>query len=427
MLLREDTLPDIGLATFETNPEPKSTVASPEPRTGEAEDDEPYGSSVLQQSVFGVRPALRQTKAFPGFAKRFNSSQVASATTSSTNGTTETVSELAASAGSAIQTEIAPIVQSASETIQAVVDTVSPDQIGYFQSVGLAQSWWWPPGMFQHIFEIVHVSTGLPWWATIAMVTVGMRAVMFPMYLKASNATAKMTALKPELNRLMKDYTNSDDPIAAQKTLMERKKLMLAHNVKTSHLLLPMASVPFFIGVFSALNGMSKVPVHGLTSEGALWFTNLAAADPYVGLQLITALFYATTFKLGGETGANTMSPAMKKIFTYMPLIAVPMTMSLPASVCMYFALNGVLSVGQTFLLQNKTFRNKVGLAPIVKPAMNPEDNLSIMETLKQSFEKTKQRAEKAQREAERELRLKKEKEAEERSKYVQFTKKPRK
>jgi YidC/Oxa1 family membrane protein insertase len=366
-------------------------------------------ASVLQCTV-GARPGvLYRNLDF----KRFNS--------------TQTIEPVAA----AIQTEILPIATSPiSETIQKIsetVSTVSPDHIGYFQSVGLAQSWTWPPGLFQHVFEYVHVGTGLPWWGTIILVTIGLRALMLPMYMKSSNATAKMTQIKPELNRLMKEYNESDDPIAAQKTLLERRKLMQKYNIKTSHMMLPMLSIPFFIGIFGALNGMSKVPVHGMLTEGALWFQNLAAPDPYLGLQIITATFYALTFKLGGETGANTMSPAMKKVFTWMPFVAVPMTMSLPAGVCMYFALNGIISVGQTYLMQSKTFRNYMNLAPIVKPPVEETENVGVMETLKQSFDKAKQRAEKAAREAEREARLKREKEQEDQSRFVQFTGKNKK
>lgn len=346
---------------------------------------------------------------------RFNSTSATDASSSSA------AAEVASDTVSRIQSEIVPV---ATDVVQKVLDVVPPDQIGYFQSVGLAQSWIWPSGFFQHVFEIVHTTTGMPWWATILAVTIGLRSLMFPLYMKASNASAKMTAIKPDLNRLMKEYNASDDPIAAQKTMLERQRLMKSNNIKTSHLLLPVTTIPLFLGIFTGLNGMCKVPVAGMVDQGLWWFQNLAAPDPYVGLQIITAAFYAITFKLGGETGATTMSPAMKKVFTWMPFIAIPMTMSLPASVCYYFALNGIISVMQTRLFQWHKFRELTGMALIVKPPVNPEDNVGIVDTLKNTYEKAKDRAEKAQRDAERELRLKEEKQAQEDSQYVKFTKK---
>lgn len=308
---------------------------------------------------------------------------------------TETAATAAAQSVAPIKTEIAAVApEPALEVAQKVVETVSPDQIGYFQSVGLAQTWWWPPDFFAHIMEMVHHYSGMPWWMTISAVTVGLRLAMFPLYLKSSNATAKMTRIKPELNKLMKEYQLSDDPAAAQMAMTERRKLLDKYNIKTRHLMLPIATIPLFLGVFGAIQGMSRVPVAGMMSEGLGWFTNLAAPDPYLGLQLLTAGFYAASFKFGGETGSNTLSPAMRKLFTYMPFIAVPMTMSLPAGTCFYFALSGVMSVGQTALMRNPAFRRALKLEPIVKPPPTEEDAMSVFQSLRSSLDKAKQRAE---------------------------------
>lgn len=319
-----------------------------------------------------------------------------------------------------IKEEIGSIGASASEKITDVISNVPVDQIGYFQSVGIAQSWWWPPGFFQHVFEMTHVYTGLPWWATIGIVTVALRGAMFPFYMKASNATAKMQQVKPELNRLMREYNTSDDPLDAQKILMDRRNLMLKHDIKTRQLMYPILGVPFFIGIFSALNGMAKVPVHGLMDQGLFWFHNLAATDPYLGLQVLTASLYALTFKLGGETGSNTLSPAMQKVFTWLPFVAVPMTMGLPAASCYYFLLNGAISIGQTVAFKNAWFRRKTGMAPMLPPPVDPNETTGIMDSLRQTYEKTKARAEKAQREAAREALLKDEKKRNDARGYIQ-------
>lgn len=115
----------------------------------------------------------------------------------------------------------------------------------------------------------------------------------------------------------------------------------------------------------------------------------MTVADPYLGLQVVTAVVYAATIKLGGETGASPMSPGMKKVFTYMPFIAVPLTMGIPAATCLYFATNSVLSVTQTLMLRSPTARRILGLHPIVKPAVDPSvDNMSALDTLKQTFQR---------------------------------------
>lgn len=238
-------------------------------------------------------------------------------------------------------------------------------------------------------------------------VTVAMRTLLLPLYIKSSDHSARMTMLKPELNKITQDYMKVEDPLEGQRLLIKRRKLMQDSGVKTLYLMMPMFSIPFFIGIFSGLNRMCAAKVYGMMDQGLYWFPDLTAADPYLGLQVITAVVYAATIKMGGETGASPMSPGMKKIFTYMPFIAVPMTMGVPAATCLYFATNSVLSVGQTLLLKSPTARKFLGLHPIVHPKLDPTtENMSALDQIKQTFQKAKDRAEKMAREQEQEAKV---------------------
>uniref|UniRef100_A0A060T9Q8 ARAD1B01188p n=1 Tax=Blastobotrys adeninivorans TaxID=409370 RepID=A0A060T9Q8_BLAAD len=316
-----------------------------------------------------------------------------------------------ASAGSQFSTEIGAVANSASDAVAGAasqvadvaqaagqaVQAVGPDQVGYFQSVGLAQSWWWPPDFFHHIFELTHVYTGLPWWATIAVVTVGMRALMLPMYIKGADATAKMAKIQPELNNILEQYQKSKDPIEGQKALLRRRSLMKEHNIKTRHMFAPMLSAPFFIGVFAGLNRMAAVPVADMVDQGLAWFSNLAIPDPYLGLQIGTAIIYSLTMKMGGEMGGGAGSPAMgamRKIMPWLPFIAIPVMMKVPAATCLYFAYNGVLSLLQTLAFKSTTFRNMVGMAPVVKVQPNANSPTSTVDAFKKMYENIKEKAE---------------------------------
>ncbi|PRT56867.1 Mitochondrial inner membrane protein OXA1 [Wickerhamiella sorbophila] len=298
---------------------------------------------------------------------------------------------------------VANATSSVSDTI-ASATTYLPNQIGYFQQVGLAESWVWPKGFFQHVFEIAHAYSGLSWWATILVVTIGLRFLMLPLYISASDSTAKMARIKPELTKIMEKTKNATEQIDIQKAMLERKQLMKKADVKVTNMMKPIASVPIFLGVFGALTGMCKVPVPGLETEGLFWFTNLVAADPYCGLQIITACLYSLTFMLfGGETGAQGLSPVMKKVFTWMPFIAVPLTMSLPASVCFYFAINAVFSIIQSNMLKMPAVRNALNLAPMLTPAEQKKidaevartQSSSIVGALRQKYDDAKLQAEK--------------------------------
>lgn len=283
-------------------------------------------------------------------------------------------------------------------------------QWGYLQSIGLAKSWWWPPDLIQHLLEIVHVSTGLPWWATISLVTIGVRVAIFPLYIKSSDTMAKNARIKPQLDEIQAKLFAASDVSEQQVVMLERKKLLKEHGIKNRYLAAPILQVPLAIGFFSGLRHMANYPVDGFTNQGILWFQDLTAADPYLGLQCLSAAVIMGFMRLGGETGAQTFSPTMKKIFTILPLVSIPATMSFSSGVVLYFFVNGLFSVFQSFLLKQKFFRNYFGLADIVPPPpVDPNaPQESMMEAFKRNMDKAKEQAAKKAEAKEKEEEMKK-------------------
>jgi membrane protein insertase Oxa1/YidC/SpoIIIJ len=54
--------------------------------------------------------------------------------------------------------------------------------------------------MNEHLLELAHQSFGLPWWATIITVTVGLRTVItLPLALRQLRLTARLLELRPTL------------------------------------------------------------------------------------------------------------------------------------------------------------------------------------------------------------------------------------
>jgi len=299
-------------------------------------------------------------------------------------------------------TEIQKSLPSFDQAAEAVSSTgtqvigEASQHFGYLQSIGLAQSWWWPPEAIEHILEIVHVCTGLPWWATIALTTVGIRAAMFPLYLKSSDMMARNSKIKPQLDEIQAEMYTAGDMAESQQIMLKRKKLLKEHGIKTRYLLAPALQLPVALGFFAGLRHMANANVDGFSNQGILWFQDLAAPDPYLGLQCLSAAVIMGFMRAGGETGAQTFSPQVKKFLMYLPLISIPATMSLSSGVILYFFVNGFFSVIQSQLLKNKAFRKRMGLAEIVPPP--PPDpskpTPSITEAFKEHFEKTRKQAE---------------------------------
>ena len=124
------------------------------------------------------------------------------------------------------------MVQSSQEILSAVEPTLS--------SLGLCNST--PVGLVQYLLELLHISVGLPWWGSIAVGTVLLRTVMLPLMIKGMINTARLTNIKPELDRLqakLRELANSQNQMEKSAASMELQKLFTdnkCHPVKVSWL-----------------------------------------------------------------------------------------------------------------------------------------------------------------------------------------------
>lgn len=338
---------------------------------------------VKLQSKIGIAPVLGISGIGPSryVAARYNSSDAGKPSISEIQNQLPSIDDLQ-SAASSIADQAPLAVGEAS------------NHIGYLQSIGLAQSWWWPPDLVQHLLEAVHVYSGLPWWGTICAVTVAVRLLMFPLYVKSSDTIARNSRIKPELDAINAQLMSCSDLSEGQKYALKRKKLLNDNGVKNRWLAAPMLQVPVALGFFGGIRAMANHPVDGFVNQGIAWFTDLSVADPYLGLQLITAGVLISFTRLGGETGAQQFSPAMKRFFTILPLVSIPATMSLSAGVVLYFAINGTFSVLQTLTLRNKWIRRKLGIADVVHhPQTTTGPPKGIFESLRENMAKAKEQA----------------------------------
>lgn len=271
---------------------------------------------------------------------------------------------------SEIKTKLTDFASENSTALDAATSNLHSDQVGYLQLIGLG-SGWGPTLMIENLLELTHVYTGLPWWATIIAGTFIVRGCMVPIYIKSSANMAKMSKVKPQLDLLMEEIKtgdNEDKMLAMRK----RNKLFKEHGIKTSHSFLPILQVPVAYGFFQATRKMAEYPVEGFSTQGAYWFEDLTQVDPYLGLQVFTALVVTGMIRLGGETGAQAMNPMVKKVMTWLPFASILITQSMSSAVVLYFAANAVFSFIQTTILKNKHFRKLAKLPPIEAPIPVP-------------------------------------------------------
>ncbi|KAK3872004.1 hypothetical protein Pcinc_022892 [Petrolisthes cinctipes] len=231
-----------------------------------------------------------------------------------------------------------------------------------FQSLGLGG--WTPVGIMQNCLEYLHISANLPWWATIAIATVMLRTMIFPLVLKSQRNAAKMHNNLPQLQVLqmkMSEARNSGDQLNAARYGQEMMQFMKEKEMSPfKNILVPIAQAPIFISMFMSLRKLANLPLESFKDGGILWFTDLTVCDPYYILPVITSCTMLATIELGTD-GARLNSQnmhMMKYVLRGLPLFIFPFTINFPAAVLCYWVSTNLFSLVQVGVLKIPAIRD---------------------------------------------------------------------
>jgi YidC/Oxa1 family membrane protein insertase len=164
---------------------------------------------------------------------------------------------------------------------------------------------WFNVQKAMQLMDTIHDATGLPWWATIALSTVLIRASLFPLMVHQFRITAKLTLMKPELEALTVNFKKrkamGEGEVAAKEHQAALSELFGKYGAKPwQALTMPFVSGPLFVTLFFALRATST-DVPSMATEGALWFTDLSQPDPYYVLPVVSAATFLGIIQRGSE------------------------------------------------------------------------------------------------------------------------------
>ncbi|RKP12003.1 60Kd inner membrane protein-domain-containing protein [Piptocephalis cylindrospora] len=273
---------------------------------------------------------------------------------------------------------------------EAVADMTM--QFGDLQAMGLDKAFYNPVGIAQSLLEAIHISTGLPWWGTIAAATVIIRLSALPLILSVQRNAALLNNIRPQLD-LWKDKmvqaTQVNDRPAAVIANQKYRQIMTDSGAKPARMILmPITNGAMFISFFMALRQMSDLPVPQLAHGGLLWFENLNAPDPYYILPILASAGFLINFEVGSELGgANVMNPTMKRVFRGVSLLMPFMTYAFPSSVFVYWLTTNVFSVAQVSLLSRPGVRKVLGIPELIKHPKKPGDGGSVFDSFNKTIE----------------------------------------
>jgi len=205
------------------------------------------------------------------------------------------------------------------EAIETISSSALSEPTLYSQGLGLANHW--PSGWMQALLEQVHLLTDLPWWGTIVTTTLAVRIVISPLAVIARRHAVRNGNFSEELSKYQDEVmTSYDDPKEAARWNEEYKQFKKDNNINELMPIVPIfGTAAVFSSTFFALRGMANLPVESLKTGGTLWFQNLAAADPFYLLPLLTSASLFINTKIGGD-GADTLPPFFEKsssLYTY--------------------------------------------------------------------------------------------------------------
>ena len=173
------------------------------------------------------------------------------------------------------------------------------------------------------------------WGWAIIVLTIIVKAVLYPLTNASYRSMAKMRAAAPKLQAIKEKY--GDDRMAQQQAMMQLYK---DEKINPLGGCLPMLlQIPVFIGLYWAL--FASVELRQAPWLG--WITDLSRPDPFYILPFIMA---ATMF---AQTYLNPPStdPMQAKMMKIMPLVFSIMFFFFPAGLVLYWVVNNLLTIAQ--------------------------------------------------------------------------------
>jgi YidC/Oxa1 family membrane protein insertase len=222
----------------------------------------------------------------------------------------------------------------------------------------------------------------------IVLFTLAIMAVLSPLAIKSTRSMIRMQRLQPEMKKLQAKY--KDDREALNREMMAFYK---ANNVNPFSSCLPLLlQMPVFIVLYRVLHGLTQTGSDGTfdpkyldhsstlyqdlskTNEMMSWGMDLSksavqelqdrgllVAIPYillVGIVVVTSFVQQRQIQ-GRNPNAAAANPQQQMIGRIMPFIFIPISISLPAGVVVYFAVSNLVRVGQQALVTKLEFSGK--------------------------------------------------------------------
>lgn len=225
-----------------------------------------------------------------------------------------------------------------------------------------------PMALVETLLVGVHDVSGLPWWATIAITTAGVRLAFVPLQIYQSKSIAKLALIKPQMTELS-DQMKAASAKGTEKGLQDAERarqqlqaLFEHHQVKPwMSMVGALGQIPLWITFFFTMRHIVRVDSGlGLDAGGMLWFTDLTMRDPYFVLPAICGATFYGMVQLG-DAGQPPGAPAdprqamMKQMMKGVAVLMPVMTSWFESGVFVYWISTNFFAMGQVRSASSET------------------------------------------------------------------------
>ncbi|PLX16863.1 MAG: hypothetical protein C0601_09045 [Candidatus Muiribacterium halophilum] len=166
------------------------------------------------------------------------------------------------------------------------------------------------------------------WGLSIALLTVIIRLILYPLNFKQAKSMAEMQKIQPEMEAIKKKY--KDD---SQKMNQEVMALYKKHNINPMGGCFPiLIQIPILFSLFTMLR--TSIEIKGASF---LWLGDLSKPD---SMYIMPVLIAVSMYFQQKATASN--DPRQKQMMIMMPLIMLMITTSLPSGVLIYWFVSNI-------------------------------------------------------------------------------------
>ncbi|WOX03974.1 membrane protein insertase YidC [Microbulbifer pacificus] len=201
--------------------------------------------------------------------------------------------------------------------------------------------WWLAKPMFR-VLNWIHEHIVDNWGWSIILLTVFIKALLFPLSAAGLRSMARMRKFAPQMKKLQEQYKDN-----RQKLAEETMKLYRREKINPVGGCLPLLlQMPVFIGLYWML--METVELRHAPWIG--WIHDLSVKDPY----FILPVFMGVTMWFMQKLNPQPTDPTQAKIMQLMPIMMTFFFLWFPAGLVLYWIANNLISIAQTWFINRQ-------------------------------------------------------------------------